>query len=350
MRDQNFLLADFKPEPYWWDHAPPTLPDSVDSETPNRCDVVVIDWGMPDWHAAIVLARARIDVVVIDAEALGYGASSRNGGMVSGGVNVGKHIDLEPAQEQAMLAEASLSYSWFEDFIQTEEQMPIINGLAGLVGAHCSDAWQILAKRMAKLNEVADSSAYMVCRQQTRDEIGSDYYKGGMVLERSGAVHPGKLHRGVLNVARNAGVKLFGNVRAVLTVKEHDGWMADKIIIATNGYTGELSDWHQRRLGPDCILSGGDRGAGSELITQLFPKHRMIADTKRLLYYFRPSPDRKRLLFGGRARYLRHDPIAGALLLRRKLMAVFPQLAGVQGLSHGWWGYVAYLGGGVPDM
>ena len=75
----------------------------------------------------------------------------------------------------------------------------------------------------------------------------------------------------------------------------------------------------------------------------------MIADTKRLLYYFRPSPDRKRLLFGGRARYLRHDPIAGALLLWRKLTTVFPQLAEVK-LSHGWWGYVAYLRGGVPDM
>ncbi len=358
MRDQNFLLPDFKPEPYWWDHAPPTLLNSAEGETPNRCDVVVVGSGYAGLHAAIVLARAGIDVVVIDAEVLGYGASSRNGGMVSGGVNVGKHIDLEPAQEQAMLAEASLSYSWFEDFIQTERIDADYQRTGRFVGAHCSDAWQQLAKRMVKLNEVADSSAYMVPAAQTRDEIGSDYYKGGMVLERSGAVHPGKLHLGVLNVARNAGVKLFGNVRAGAIARNKDGLrletsrgplIAEKIIVATNGYTGELSNWHQRRLVPIASYQLATEELGSELITQLFPKHRMIADTKRLLYYFRPSPDRKRLLFGGRARYLRHDPIAGALLLRRKLTAVFPKLAKVK-LSHGWWGYVAYLRGGVPDM
>ena len=87
MRDQNFLAADFKPEPYWWDHAPPTLPDSAESVLPKRCDVAVIGSGYAGLHAAIVLARAGIDVVVIDAQALGHGASSRNGGMVSGGVN-----------------------------------------------------------------------------------------------------------------------------------------------------------------------------------------------------------------------------------------------------------------------
>ena len=75
----------------------------------------------------------------------------------------------------------------------------------------------------------------------------------------------------------------------------------------------------------------------------------MIADTKRLLYYFRPSPDRKRVLFGGRARYLKHDPAAGAAFLRSRLLRVFPQLDGVK-LSHGWWGNVAYLRDGVPHV
>ncbi len=358
MRSSSFLTADFKPEPYWWDHVPLTLHDNAESTLPTRCDVVVIGSGYAGLHASIVLARAGIDVVVIDAEALGFGASSRNGGMVSGGVNVGKHMELDPTQERAILAEASLSYTWFEDFIKTEEINADYQRTGRFVGAHCSNAWHLLAKRMMKLNEVANSSAYMVSSTHTRKEIGSDYYKGGMVLERSGAVHPGKLHRGVLEVARNSGVKLFGNVCAGTIAKKAAGlrlettrgpMMADKIIIATNGYTGDFSGWHQRRVVPIASYQVATEKLGSEVVAELFPKHRMIADTKRLLYYFRPSPDRKRLLFGGRARYLRHDPIAGALHLRRKLTHVFPQLVNVK-LSHGWWGYVAYLRGGVPSI
>ncbi len=358
MRDQNALSVDFKPEPYWWDHAPPSLSNEAEGDLPERCDVAVIGSGYAGLHAAIVLARAGIDVLVIDAEVLGYGASSRNGGMVSGGVNVGKHVDLDRDQEKTMLLEASLSYTWFEDFIQTEGIDADYRRTGRFVGAHCSDAWRMLAKRMVILNEVADSSAYMVPATRTREEIGSDYYKGGMVLERSGGVHPGKLHQGVLRVASNVGAKLFGNIRAGAIIRKAEGLRletsrgpvtADKIIIATNGYTGDLSKWHQRRLVPIASYQVATEELGLDAVTQLFPKHRMIADTKRLLYYFRPSPDGKRLLFGGRARYLLHDPIAGALHLRRKLITVFPQLAGVK-LSHGWWGNVAYLRGGVPNI
>lgn len=375
------FTEDFKTDPYWWDHAPlGTVQDSAEAP-PARADVVVIGSGYAGLHAAIVLARAGVDVVVLDAGALGFGASSRNGGMVSGGVNVGKHVDLSPSEEQAMLGEASLSYSWFEDFIKTEKIDADYQRTGRFVGAHCAKAWDMLTGRMKGLNEIADSGAYMVPPDQTRSEIGSDYYHGGMVLERSGAVHPGKLHTGVLRVARDAGVRLFGNVRAgaiartsagalrVEISRDHAGdngrdngrdngvhqsgyqghVTADKIIIATNGYTGNLSPWHQRRLVPIASYQIATEELGREKITELFPRHRMIADTKRLLYYFRPSPDRKRILFGGRARYLRHDPVAGAGHLRRKLIGVFPELADIR-LSHGWWGYVAYLRDGVPNL
>ena len=124
---------------------------------------------------------------------------------------------------------------------------------------------------------------------------------------------------------------------------------AGAVIIATNGYSGDLSPWHQRRVVPVPSYQIATEELGAARVSELFPTHRMIADTKRLLFYFRPSPDRKRVLFGGRARYLKHDPVAGARHLHARMMMIFPQLRGVK-LSHGWWGNVAYLRDGVPHL
>lgn len=357
MTDPRFA-ADYKNQPYWWEHVTPGTVVDSDQELPASCDVAIVGSGYAGLHAAITLARQGADVVVLDAEALGFGASSRNGGMVSGGVNVGKHAALAPAQEQAMLEEANLSYSWFEEFIAREKIDADYQKTGRFVGAHCPAAWAKQATTIARLNESADSGAYMVDPQDTHSELKSDFYHGGMVIQRSGAVHPAKLHGGVLQVAKAAGVKLFGNVRAGAIARQSGQLALDtsrgtvragQIIIATNGYSGSLSTWHQRRVVPVPSYQIATEELGSDLVTSLFPNHRMIADTKRLLFYFRPSPDRKRILFGGRARYLNHDTAKGAAFLRSRLVRVFPELADVK-LSHGWWGNVAYLRDGVPHV
>jgi len=353
------IYADnFKAAPYWWDHEEPGSVLESDLGLPQKCDVIVVGSGYAGLHSAITLARDGADVAVLDAEALGYGASSRNGGMVSGGVNVGKHAKLAPKQERAVLEEASLSFSWFEDFLKTEGIDASFQMTGRFVGAHCSAAWAKQAAMVAQLNSAADQGAYMVDPADTHSEIKSDFYRGGMVVERSGAVHPAKLHAGLLRVARAAGVKLFGNIKAGEIRRRASGLEIDttggtvaahQIIIATNGYSGSLSEWHQRRVVPVPSYQIATEELGTDHVTALFPKHRMIADTKRLLFYFRPSPDRKRILFGGRALYLNHDAAAGAAFLRDRLIKVFPELNRLK-LSHGWYGNVAYLRDGIPHL
>lgn len=359
---ESRFTADFKDQPYWWDHVTPGQVVESDPVMPSACDVAIIGSGYAGLHAAITLARHGADVVVLDAEALGFGASSRNGGMASGGVNVGKHATLARDQESAMLEEANLSYSWFEEFLTREKIDADYQKTGRFVGAHSAAAWAKQAATIDQLNTRADSGAYMVDPQDTHSELKSDFYHGGMVIERSGAVHPAKLHAGVLGVAKAAGVKLFGNVRAG-AIQRRSGQLqlettrgpliAGQIIIATNGYTGSLGGslegWHQKRVVPVPSYQIATEVLGTDMITELFPRHRMIADTKRLLYYFRPSPDRTRILFGGRARYLKHDTKQGAAFLRSRLTRVFPQLHDVK-ISHGWWGNVAYLRDGVPHL
>lgn len=354
------IFADpFSTDPYWWDDIPRDMNAGLPAEAlPARADVVIVGSGYAGLQAAITLAGTGCEVVVLEAGPLGLGASTRNGGMVSGGVNVGKHATLDPAQEEELLSEAAQSYGWFESFIRDHNIDAVYQRSGRFVGAHSSAAWARQQASVARLNEVADSGARMVAPEDTQKHLASDYYVGGMTLDRSGAVHPAKLHQGVLQLAEQSGAKLFGGIRAGsitrlngrlnVATTQHD-ISAGSVIIATNGYSGDLSPWHQRRVVPVPSYQIATEELGETKVSELFPTHRMIADTKRLLSYFRPSPDRRRVLFGGRARYIVHDSQAGARLLYRRLLRVFPQLEGIK-LSHGWWGNVAYLRDGIPHI
>ena len=355
----DIFAGNFKTDPYWWDDVPRDADAGLPLDAlPHRADVVIVGSGYAGLHAAITLARGGTDVVVLEASALGFGASSRNGGMVSGGINVGKHAHVSDTEIDRLLSEASDSYGWFERFIRDEQIDAVYQRCGRFVGAHSAKAWDKLARQVDALNDIADSGAQMVAPAQTHDHLASDHYRGGMIIERSGAVHPSKLHKGVLDAAAAAGARLFGGVQAGAIRKTARGLEVDTsqhaietdaVIIATNGYTGRFSRWHQQRVVPVPSYQIATEEIGAAAVKALFPSLRMIADTKRLLSYFRPSPDRKRVLFGGRARYLQHDAIAGAHLLYDRLLRVFPQLDGIR-LTHCWYGNVAYLRDGIPHL
>ena len=132
------ILGDkFKPQPYWWDDIDFGAQKTTDSpEIPSKTDVLIVGAGYAGLHAAIVLACAGSDVLVVDAEHIGYGASTRNGGMISSGVNVGKHVKLDSEIEAAMLDEASQSYSWLAEFVKAEKIDAVYQQCGRFVGAH----------------------------------------------------------------------------------------------------------------------------------------------------------------------------------------------------------------------
>ena len=142
---------------------------------------------------------------------LGFGASTRNGGGVSGGVNIGKSfsgktLDPQSDRAQAVLADGADAFSLIERLIAEENIACHWNKTGRFVGAWTPAHYASQAKKIALLNDAARSEAYMVPRERQREEMASDYYYGGMVVERSANLHPALSYKGLLDACRARGV------------------------------------------------------------------------------------------------------------------------------------------------
>jgi len=123
---------------------------------------------------------------------------------------------------------------------------------------------------------------------------------------------------------------------------------ADDVIIATGGYTSALTPWQQRRVIPigSYIIATEDLGTYA---SELIPKGRVVSDTRRVVVYYRLSPDGRRLLFGGRVSLTEQNPRRCAPRLYRQMLTIFPQLRSVK-ISHAWMGFVGWTFEHLPHL
>jgi glycine/D-amino acid oxidase-like deaminating enzyme len=120
-------------------------------------------------------------------------------------------------------------------------------------------------------------------------------------------------------------------------------------VIATNGYTGDLTPALRRRVVPIASHIIATAALPPGLARSLIPKGRTLSDTRRVLCYYRMSPDGKRMVFGGRARFTQVDPTVSAPILHRYMTDRFPQLRGAK-VTHAWTGNVAFTLDALPHM
>ncbi|NDE73474.1 MAG: FAD-binding oxidoreductase, partial [Betaproteobacteria bacterium] len=198
----------------------------------------------------------------------------------------------------------------------------------------------------AKLN----IKAHVVTRSEQRQELGSDAYWGGVVYEQHCSVHPARYHQGLLARAQAAGVLVAPRCAATAIAKQGQQFrvstargdvLARDVVIATNGYTGNLTPWLQRRVIPIGSYMIATEALPEGLMDRLIPKNRIVSDTRKVVFYYRSSPDRQRILFGGRVSHQETDPRVSGPKLHADMAAIFPELATVR-ISHSWCGFVAY--------
>lgn len=347
----HLFSDDFKPQPYWWDAAP--LPSGDAEELPAEADVVVIGSGYTGLQAALQTARAGHATLVLDAERIGWGCSSRNGGQVSTSIKpsfaeLSRRYGAELAVRILQEGQASLDY--LGGFVK-ENDIDCDFGVVGRFHAvHHPRLYDQLAREVATKNPAFETGAYMVSRQEQRAEIGTDAYFGGAVYPRLASIDPARYHSGLLAAARKAGARIVGNCRVTELERDKSGFTistergrlrAGKVVLATNGYSGPLAPWHQRRIIPigSYIIATEELPEG--LMDRLIPRNRILSDTRRVVYYYRASPDRKRILFGGRVSASETDPMKSGPKLHRAMVRIFPELAQVR-ISHSWCGTVGY--------
>jgi glycine/D-amino acid oxidase-like deaminating enzyme len=339
----DIFHRDFTPTPYWWEAYAPTAGDLVD--VPRTARVAIVGGGYAGLSAAFELANHRIDAVVLEANELGFGASTRNGGAVSGGVNVGKSftgktIEVDGDRVDRILSDAGDAFSLIDRLIDEEKISCFWEKPGRFVGAWAKKHYDAQSRRLAMLNAAAQSGAYMLARERQREEIASDYYFGGMVVERSGKLHPALYYKGLLDACRRRNVVVCAKAEVTHIGREGSAWQvetsrgslsAGDVVIATNGYTGSLTPALRRRVVPIASHIIATEELPPDLAGSLIPKARTLSDTKRVLCYYRMSPDGRRMVFGGRARFTQIDATISAPILHRYMTDRFPQLRGGQG-------------------
>ncbi len=350
----------FKTSPLWWeDYKPQALPELA---LPKDVAVAIVGAGYTGLSAALELARSGVEVLVLDANDPGFGASTRSGGMVSGGVNVGKHYmskAMSDAEAAPFLNDAADAFTFVENLIAREAIECGWTKRGYFLGAWCQSHYNAMAKKVSVLNAEAQSGSYLVPQEQQRAEIGSDYYRGGMVVERAAHLQPALYFKGLLNLAQKAGVAIAARTAVSGLLQNADGsWQvqtprgavrARDVIVASNGYTGSATPAFQRRVVPVGSYIIATEELPANLAASISPKNRSFADTRRVLTYYRMSPDGKRLVFGGRAKFGMTDPLQTAPLLYQFMIDRFPQLRGVK-ITHSWTGNVAFTLDETPHM
>jgi glycine/D-amino acid oxidase-like deaminating enzyme len=352
---------DFTPAPYWWEAYRPVAGDLV--EVPRRSRVAIVGGGYAGLSTALELSKHGIDAVVFERGTLGEGASSRNGGAVSGGVNVGKSFSGKPAEVDTgragrMLSDAYDAFALVERLIEEESIDCFWQKRGRFVGAWTQTHFDYQETRLNSLNYYARSGVYMVPRERQRDEIASDYYYGGMVVERSASLHPALYYKGLLDACRRRGIAVCAEASVERISRNGAGWRiatgrgemeAGDIVIATNGYTGALTPRLKRRVVPIASHIIATEELPEDLARSLIPKGRTLSDTKRVLCYYRMSPDGKRMVFGGRARFTQAEPLLCSRVLHGYMAERFPQLNGIR-ITHGWTGNTAFTLDALPHM
>lgn len=360
----SIFTADYKSSPYWHDGVSP--PDTTSTTLPQNVDICVVGAGYTGLATALHLLRAGKSVAIFDAQKLGDGASGKNGGMIGPSLHklgLDGLTNIYGSQKaHALLQEGIHAINYFKKFI-AEENIDCDLAMTGRFrGVDNQQALDNLERDCEKLTMLDGFEYNVISHQNLHSEIGSNHYYAGVTYGLDGGLHPQKLLMALANKVLDLGGHIF--TQAAVTGIQKQGVShqvstplgnikAGEIVIATNGYSKKygqpmLSKFYDRIM-PITSAMIATEPLPTAVINRLFPKRRMHGGNHRLVQYYRPSPDGKRVLFGARGVDFFDRADKNGNNLKTLLDKIFPELKATK-ISHSWSGKVAYSFDHVPHI
>lgn len=348
-----------KTSPYWWEAAP--VEPIPDHPLPEKLDVAIIGAGYAGLSAGLVLARAGRSVACLDKMNPGEGASSRNGGITSGNLRPTRTELVRkfgPERADAVDHEGRTARDFVYDMIRSEGMDCDFQLTGRFTAAFGQDQYDRMARDAEALAKRVGVETYAVPHAEQHAYIGTDFYRGGVVQMDIGGLHPAKFHKEMLRIARDAGVDVHSGCHVDRVERDQDSFIvhtsrgkirAGKVLVCTNGYTDAADRWLRRRLVSVRSRIIVTEELPDEVMARLMPKNMMMGEGRILGFYYRPTPDHKRILLGGRDGSIHGEPVSRILHLRDGLVELFPELESVR-LTHSWYGNVAMNRDMLPRM
>ncbi|MEH6832802.1 MAG: FAD-dependent oxidoreductase, partial [Sulfitobacter sp.] len=197
----------------FWESIPSYIPALL--PIPKQTDIAVVGAGYTGLSVALHLARAGRDVTVFEADGIGAGCSSRNGGMVGPSFHklgsAGLLSRYGSDKTLGILGEGLRALDYFEEFVQNETLDCDLQMRGRFRGARTVADYDSMARECDWLGKNLGLPFDMIPQTDQRSEIGSDFYKGGVLYHRDGGIHPRKLVLSLAHAAEAAGVRIITN-------------------------------------------------------------------------------------------------------------------------------------------
>jgi glycine/D-amino acid oxidase-like deaminating enzyme len=324
-----------------------------------HAEVVVIGAGYTGLSAALHVAAAGREVLVLEAAELGEGGSGLNGGQVVPGLKhepdllaarygerIGTQLTARSGEAPDLVFDLIRRHSIECDAVRTgwlqlavsESHLPPLQRRA--------EQWR---RRGADVAVLSDREAAQL--------TGSTRYCGGWIDRRGGTVHPLAYLRGLARAAQRSGARIFTRSAAARLSRSGGGWRVDTqrgwvdartIILATDAYTDRAFDELRRTVVAVPSIQVATAPLPPPLRTAILPTRQSVSDTQRLLCYFRMDAS-GRFVLGTRGSFADVPIPATTAAHERALREIYPELAGFP-LEYRWGGFVALTRDGLPHL